>query len=94
MPNRYRDYRQFAPVNECMIKDYTQYTAEQLKRPWSVEDSIANPNYDYAFASTVVIKGIPPNIEPEEVLGDVMTLNGELPWFNHDVLSISAPRHQ
>ena len=91
-PCQYRDYRQSPqPLNQYEIADYSLYTMEQLALPWSIPNHIVNSSYDHARECTVIFKGLPDEFNTADVLPPMLTLNGSLPHFNHEVVAASVP---
>ena len=75
----------------CRISDYSQYSAEALKFPWWVEDSDINRDWYWARNCSVVIKGLPDEAKSADFMPAMMTLNGNLPHYNHEVIATSFP---
>ena len=78
-------------INECRIGDYSQYSAEQLQFPWCVENQDCNRSQEWAQQCSVVIKGIPDHATPVDIFPAIFTVDGNLPWYNHEVIAATMP---
>lgn len=78
------------PVNAARL-DYTQFTQEQLELPWCLDDNDVNRSEDWATNCSVIVKGIPDSAMPCDIFPALLTINGTLPWNNHEVIAASMP---
>ena len=79
------------PINAYSIADYSKVPIEQLAMPWRIEERDINRSEDWARDCTVIVKGIPNGTSEVELFENMVTLNGELPWYNHEVVATTYP---
>ena len=80
------EIERYPPLNEAGISDYSAIPPAQLLVPWTLPDADVNRTVEYATECSVIIKGIPAMTGPHEILPLIMTMDGDLPWGNHEVI--------
>ena len=79
------------PLNDAEIADYSSIDHNRLKLPWHLPNLRVNRSEDWARDCTVIVKGIPETTNECELFQFMLTLNGELPWYNHEVIATTYP---